>query len=64
MGNPSVQRMENYREDKSMRKYFIGNKICDHYAVYIMEDGYEEKVMVQEDDLDGFIQCLEHFGYH
>lgn len=47
-----------------MRKYYIDNGICDYYVVYIVEDGYEEKVMVKEDNLDGFIQCLKHFGYH
>jgi hypothetical protein len=47
-----------------MRKYYIGNAINDYYAVYILEDGYETKEMVNEKDLDGFIQCLEHFGFH
>lgn len=47
-----------------MKKYFVGGKICDHYIVYIEEDGYEESVAVQEDNLDGFIQCLEHFGFN
>ena len=46
-----------------MRKYYIGMMINDYYAVHIIEDGYEQKVMVQEDNLDGFIQCLEHFGF-
>ena len=46
-----------------MKKYYIGMKVCTYYAIYIIEDGYEEKVMVHEDDLDGFIQCLEHFGF-
>lgn len=46
-----------------MKQYYIGNKICDYYAVYIIEDTYEEKVMVHENDLDGFIQCLKHFGF-
>ena len=46
-----------------MRKFFIGHKLCDHYAVHIIEDGYEHKVMVKEENLEGFIQCLEHFGY-
>ena len=46
------------------KKYFVGMKICDHYAVHIIENGYEEKVMVKEDDLNGFIQCLEHFGFY
>lgn len=46
-----------------MKKYYLGMKVCDYYAVVIEEDGYAEKVMVQEDNLDGFIQCLEHFGF-
>lgn len=47
-----------------MRKYYIGMSINDYYAVHIIEDGYETKEMVNEKDLDGFIQCLEHFGFH
>ena len=46
-----------------MRKYYIGMGICDYISVHIIEDEYEETVMVQEDNLDGFIQCLEHFGF-
>ena len=46
-----------------MRKYYIGMMINDYYAVHIIEDGYEQKIMVQEDNLDGLIQCLEHFGF-
>lgn len=47
-----------------MMKYFIGLKIADYYTIHITEDGYEEgKVMVQEDNLDGFVQCLEYFGF-
>jgi hypothetical protein len=37
--------------------------ICDHIAVHIIEDGYEQVVMVQENNLDGFIQCLERLGF-
>ena len=47
-----------------MKKYYIDNKFCDYYAVYIIEGEYEEKVMVHEDNLEGFIQCLKHFGYN
>lgn len=43
--------------------YFIGLKICDYYAVHIIDDGYEQKEMVHEKDLNGFIQCLEYFGF-
>lgn len=46
-----------------MKKYFVGMKLCDHYAVYIIEDGLKEKEMVHENNLDGFIQCLEYFGF-
>lgn len=46
-----------------MKKYYLGMKVCDYYAVFIEEDGYTEKVMVQEDNLDGFIQCLEHLDF-
>jgi hypothetical protein len=46
-----------------MKKYFIGNKICDHYAVHIIENGWEQREMVQEKNLKGFIQCLECFGF-
>ena len=44
-------------------KYFIGLKIANYYTIHIIEKGYEEKVMVEENNVDGFIQCLEHFGF-
>ena len=44
-------------------KYFIGLKINNYYTVHIIENGYEEKVMVEENNIDGFIQCLEYFGF-
>ena len=48
-----------------MKEFRIGMKLDNYYAVYISEDGYyQEKVMVTEDNLEGFIQCLEHFGFH
>ena len=48
-----------------MKEFHIGMKLDNYYAVYISEDGYyQEKVMVKEDNLEGFIQCLEHFGFH
>lgn len=46
-----------------MKKYYIGLGICDYYSIHIIEDGYEQTVMVKEDDLDGFVQCLDHFGF-
>lgn len=49
---------------RDVRKYYIGMSINDYYAVHIIDDGYETTEMVQENDLDGFIQCLEHFGFH
>ena len=36
-------------------------KICDYYTVYINDDGYERKEMVQENEIDGFIHCLKSF---
>lgn len=47
-----------------MKIFTIGHKINDYVAVHINEDGYEETVMVQENNLEGFMQCLEHFGFH
>ena len=44
-------------------KYFISLKIAGYYVVYILENDYERKVMVEENNLDGFIQCLEYFGF-
>ena len=48
---------------KNQMEYFIGLKIDNYYSVHIIEDGYEQRVMVEENNLDGFIQCLEHFGF-
>lgn len=42
---------------------YVGMKICDYYAVYINDDGYEQKEMVQENEIDGFIHCLKVLGY-
>ena len=47
-----------------IRKYYIGMKICDYYTIHIIERNWEDKVMVLEEDLDGFVQCLEYFGFH
>ena len=46
-----------------MKKYYVGMMIDNYYAVYIIEGEHEQKVMVREDNLDGFIQCLEYFGF-
>ena len=44
-------------------KYYIGLKLDSYYFVHIIEDGFEDKVMVHEDNIDGFIECLEYFGF-
>lgn len=43
--------------------FYIRMKICDYYTVYINDDGYERKEMVQENEIDGFIHCLKVLGY-
>lgn len=43
--------------------FYVGMKICDYYAVYINDNGYEQKEMVQENEIDGFIHCLKVLGY-
>lgn len=43
--------------------FYVGMKICDYYAVYINDDEYEQKEMVQENEIDGFIHCLKVLGY-
>mgnify|MGYP000749591797 FL=1 len=43
--------------------FYVGMKICDYYAVYINDDGYEKKEMVQENEIDGFIHCLKVLEY-
>lgn len=43
--------------------FYIGMKICDYYAIYINDDGYERKEMVQENEIDGFVHCLKVLGY-
>lgn len=35
--------------------FYVGIKICDYYAIHINNDGYEQKEMVQENEIDGFI---------
>ncbi|MCB7108852.1 hypothetical protein LIZ85_03080 [[Eubacterium] rectale] len=43
--------------------FYVGMKICGYYAVYINDDEYEQKEMVQENEIDGFIHCLKVLGY-
>ena len=43
--------------------FYVGIKICDYYAVYINDAGYEQKEMVQENEIDGFVHCLQVLGY-
>ena len=45
------------------KKFFIGLKVCNYYAVHIIDEGYAFKETVKEDDLAGFIQCLRFLGY-
>lgn len=46
-----------------MKKYYIGMRIDDYYSIHIIEDGYEIKELVKEENLNGFLQCLELFGF-
>ena len=43
--------------------FYIVMKICNYYTIHINDDGYEKKEMVQENDIDGFVQCLKVLGY-
>lgn len=43
--------------------FYVGMKICNYYAVHINDDGYEQKEMVQENEIDGFVHCLKILGY-
>lgn len=45
------------------KTFYVGMKICDYYAVHINDDGYEQKEMVQENEIDGFAHCLKVLGY-
>lgn len=45
------------------RTFYIGNKICDYYNIHIKDNGYEITELVQEDNIEGFIQCLKFFNY-
>lgn len=46
-----------------MREYYVGLKICEFYTVHIIEDGYEKKEMVHQDNMDGFTMCLDFLGF-
>ena len=46
-----------------MKAYYISLKIDGYYAVHVNEDGYDQTKMVKEEDIAGFIQCLEFLGY-
>ena len=53
-----------HQKDNQMNKtYYIGLNICRFYIVHINDDGYEQKEMVQENEIDGFIHCLKVSGY-
>ena len=43
--------------------FYIKMKICDYYAIYINDDGYERKEMVQENEIDVCVEFLKFFGY-
>lgn len=43
--------------------FYVGMKICDYYAVYINDARYEQKEMVQENEIAGFVHCLQVLGY-
>lgn len=45
------------------KTFYIGMKISNYYAVYINDNEFAEKEMVEENDIDGFIQCLKFLGY-
>lgn len=46
-----------------MKKYYIGMKLCGYYAVHIIENEFEDVEMVEEENINGFIQCLEYLGF-
>lgn len=45
------------------RTFYVGINICDHYTVYIEDNGYQQKEMVHEDEIDGFVHYLKVLGY-
>ena len=44
-------------------RYMIGLKVSNYYSIHIFENEYESKVLVEEKNIEGFIQCLEFFGF-
>ena len=44
-------------------KYYTGLKICGYVTFYIIRDCFEDVVMVEEENCDGFIQALEFLGF-
>ena len=49
---------------KNQRTYSVVGRFCDCYVIIVNDEGYETKEYVKEENLDGFIQCLESFGFH
>ena len=43
--------------------FYVGMKICGYYTVYINVDGYEQNDQVHENEIDGFVHCLQVLGY-
>ena len=43
--------------------FYIGMYRSDCYAVHVNENGCDRAVIVNKDNLDGFIQCLKFLGY-
>ena len=46
-----------------MRKYYIEN-VDDYYVFHVIEDGNEYTELVDEYNIDGFVQCLKSLGYN
>ena len=45
------------------KEYYVGLKIDCLYFVHIIENGIEDKVIVHEDNIDGYLECLEYFEF-
>ena len=45
------------------QSFYVGMKICDYYAVHINDNEYEQKGMVRENEIVGFVHCLKVLGY-
>ena len=58
-----AERLNNSYKYENISDDCVVVKICDYYTVYINDDGYERKEMVQENEIDGFIHCLKVLGY-